>query len=617
MSPIYNKRLISILMLIILLTPNAYCLENVETSPDGSSESLQADSDSYEENNENIIDEEKTSEIVSVIDSESVDDNSENIPTDTVVPESAVSEDDIEPLGNAKAYLNPTLENENDYFDTSLFTGSFVYSYPIETLRGRTGLGPKVSLTYSSFMGSRGTYGSLGMGWSLNENCIIRDTRYTPENISDDRFILILDGSTYKLVYVEGDNSYHSEIESFMKIEKSTTGSNSFGDYWILKMPDGTKYRFGYNSDSEQRNSIESRNYVSKWWLDLIEDINGNQIRYTYFENPASGEIGSTYLDSITYNDNHAVINFEFTEKPRSFTGYEYGNKISEKSLISSITVRNDETVLWKYNLEYESQQSKSYLKSITKTGLNSTEFPPTIFEYNSLTGGWQESSLWSTSVSTSGRDKGIRFVDVNGDGLEDILEGYVDDLNRVRCSTWINTGDSWELNSSWATPTCFRDYTEDAGARLADVNGDGLVDIIQHSIDISSAWLNNGTGWEQNNSWAPPLYFGYSSDQGVRIADVNGDGLVDIIKGYRYVGTEQYDAYINTGAGWRQDNSWNPPTYFVDTGFDQGILLADINGDGLVDLVKEGSAWLNNGSGWEHDNSWGSPVSLNSLNTV
>ena len=126
-NSIYIKRIISILVLVMLLMPNAYCLENVETSPDESSESSQVDSDSYEEDNENIVEsEEETSETISDPDSESVDNNLETDSTDTTL--TATTSGDEEPLGDAKAYLTPTLENENDYFDTSLFTGSFVYS---------------------------------------------------------------------------------------------------------------------------------------------------------------------------------------------------------------------------------------------------------------------------------------------------------------------------------------------------------------------------------------------------------------------------------------------------------------------------------------------------------
>jgi hypothetical protein len=150
----------------------------------------------------------------------------------------------------------------------------------------------------------------------------VRDVRYTPENISDDRFIFILGGSTYKLVYVVEEGAYHTETESFMNITRDTTNTNSFGEYWTVKSTDGTVYRFGYNDASEQRNSVESRNYVSKWWLDLIEDVHGNRVYYNYVENPASGETGSTYLENITYNDNLSVVEFGFGEKPDNFVLY-------------------------------------------------------------------------------------------------------------------------------------------------------------------------------------------------------------------------------------------------------------------------------------------------------
>ncbi|WP_440948224.1 DUF2341 domain-containing protein [Methanosarcina sp. T3] len=621
--PIHIKRLLSIFMILVLLTPNVYCLENTEASQDVSSEGSQVDSESYEENNENIVEsEEETSETISDLDSENADDDTETVSEDTMLIATTASGDYVDIFEDTKAYLSPTLENENDYFDTSLFTGSFVYSYPIETLKGRAGLEPEVSLTYSSAMGSKGTYGSLGMGWSLNENCIIRDTRYTPENTNDDRFILVLDGSTYKLVYVESDNSYHTETESFIKIEKSTTSSNSFGDYWILKMPDGTKYRFGYNSDSEQRNSVESRNYVSKWWLDLIEDVNGNQIKYTYLENPVSGEVGSTYLDSITYNDNHAVIDFEFTEKPQTFNLYENGNKILEKSLISSITVTNDGSTLWIYNLEYQNTNSKSFLTSISKHGLNGQSLPSVNFEYSTISG-WESTGTWNppTVFSYDGTDRGVRLADVNGDGLVDIIKGYGSSSGSTYAA-WINTGSGWASTSTWNPPTIFSYQGTDRGVRLADVNGDGLVDIIKgygsSSSSTYAAWINTGSGWASTGTWNPPTVFSYQgTDRGVRLADVNGDGLVDIIKGYGSSSGSTYAAWINTGSGWASTSTWNPPTVFSYQGMDRGVRLTDVNGDGLIDIItgygsSSGStyaAWINTGSGWASTSTWNPPT--------
>jgi hypothetical protein len=39
----------------------------------------------------------------------------------------------------------------------------------------------------------------VGMTWSVTDNYIIRDVSYTPSNISDDVFKLILDGKEYQL----------------------------------------------------------------------------------------------------------------------------------------------------------------------------------------------------------------------------------------------------------------------------------------------------------------------------------------------------------------------------------------------------------------------------------
>ena len=139
---------------------------------------------------------------------------------------------------------------------------------------------------------------------------------------------------------------------------------------------------------------------------------------------------------------------------------------------------------------------------------MNNTEFPPTTFEYDSITG-WQRSSSLTPPVDFSGREQGERIADVNGDGMDDFLQGYQfgDYGSELTLSTGINTGNGWEFNNSWAPPTYFVNDQNYRGAQLADVNGDGLVDIIRKDNGLASAWINNGTGWEQNNTWIPPIH--------------------------------------------------------------------------------------------------------------
>ncbi|WP_184231157.1 SpvB/TcaC N-terminal domain-containing protein, partial [Methanococcus maripaludis] len=282
-----------------------------------------------------------------------------------------------------------------------------------------------------------------------------------------------LDGSSYELIYVESNDSYHTEIESFAKIEKELTVTNTYGEYWIVKMPDGTEYRFGYNTDSEAVNSVSTRNYVSKWWLDKIEDVNGNQIIYNYLENPTTGEVGSTYLKNITYNDGFSSVEFGFITKPYTFSLYTYGNKIIEKSLISNVTIKNNGTLVWSYDIQYQNEDSNTFLGSITKSSADES-FPATEFEY-SATDGWVQDTSWNPPCyfTAGGYDQGTRLADVNGDGLVDIIQGlYSSGAYR---NAWINTGNGWVQDTSWNPPCYFTAGGYDQGTRLADVNGDGL----------------------------------------------------------------------------------------------------------------------------------------------
>ena len=77
-------------------------------------------------------------------------------------------------------------------------------------------------------------------------------------------------------------------------------------------------------------------------------------------------------------------------------------------------------------------------------------------------------------------------------------------------------------------------------------------------------------------------------TDNGTELADVNGDSLADIISGYTDDGgSNSFAAYLDTGAGWVSSSTWDPPTPFADFGVDDGVRLVDLNGDGLLDILR------------------------------
>ncbi len=234
---------------------------------------------------------------------------------------------------------------------------------------------------------------------------------------------------------------------------------------------------------------------------------------------------------------------------------------------------------------------------------------------------GWVRDDSWNALdniVNRNQDDTGLRFVDFNGDGLVDIVKG--DGSSR---KSWQNNGSGWVQNNTWNLPTNANPVDTSSniferGVRFEDFNGDGLIDILSATDDWSYAWINNRNGWTSDNSWRVPTsayFITYPSgvDEGVRLVDFNGDGLIDILKGK---GTSR-DAWINNGSGWIQDTNWLVPSnaYFSNsaTGKDEGVRLADVNGDGLADLLKgkgnNESSWINNGSGWVRDDSWNIPA--------
>ena len=236
----------------------------------------------------------------------------------------------------------------------------------------------------------------------------------------------------------------------------------------------------------------------------------------------------------------------------------------------------------------------------------------------NNKTGNWTVDTAWNFPEyfveGVQGDDLGVRLADVNNDGFTDVIKAH--NGNR---KVYINNGTDWN-NEGWIFPTDFVDAPKlDEGVRLLELNGDGCIDVIHARQTISkSAFINNCSGgWITDYSWNIPVDVIEidRGDLGTRFADVNGDGLTDILHGFELM--EQKVTYLNNGSGWHNDTNWETPTYFTTgTHKDKGIRFADLNGDGLVDMIAsfENSSeefkntWLNTGRGWQLNNSWGVP---------
>ena len=498
-------------------------------------------------------------------------------------------------LHNPQVPKSPNILIQGNY-ETDLLTGEATYSYPLDLSPGTNGLKPSVSLEYNSHSTGQRP-GMLGTGWSMNENYIIRDINKTIDTILDDSFKLVLNGKMHDLVYSPAEARYHTKIESFLHINWSLGGNNTYGVYWTVKDKDGTTYRFGYHGYSDLISNLGS--YTVRWSLDQITDTHGNNIYYTYVENPNANDLGAVYLDKIEYNnDKIRLIDFvyESTDRPDAWTVYSQGNKIKETRRLKEVQVLAYNELVKKYVLNYQTLDlsSRSFLSSITLYGKdNSTSQSPVKFGYQNVTINWDLDDSYTTPIpfeATDGSDDGVRFVDLNRDGLIDLIKSR----NGVR-SSYINNGNGWTQNNNWNVPLDFINSAgNDTGARFLDVNADGFPDIVYGDGHSRSSYLNTGSGWSSDNSsWylpsqAHPINLSANMlDAGVRFLELNGDNLPDIL-----VATSKLNkSWINTGNGWVENNSWIVPSdaIFVlnpGAGFsserDKGVRVEDINSDGL-----------------------------------
>lgn len=117
-----------------------------------------------------------------------------------------------------------------------------------------------------------------------------------------------------------------------------------------------------------------------------------------------------------------------------------------------------------------------------------------------------------------------------------------------------------------------------------ADMDADGHADLLwieRHAgfVFVLSIWYNSGDG--RTGEVVQTQLPGFREDPGIRIADLNGDGLLDVVYAYR---ERTISALINLG-----DRTFEQPDiYEYDRSFHDvnGLVVGDFDGDGDVDVA-------------------------------
>jgi YD repeat-containing protein len=221
-------------------------------------------------------------------------------------------------------------------------------------------------------------------------------------------------------------------------------------------------------------------------------------------------------------------------------------------------------------------------------------------FFINRGRGHWDATPIYPVqSPSVQLATDGVQVADADGDGYADLLAK----IGSAASSFYYfpnKGGSAWELNSRVDFATSPNFSYEDPDVQLVDLDNDRRVDVLRTTSSAYYIYFNSPSGWSSGpNRITEPLAYGAPltfDDPRVKLADMNGDRLQDMV----FVMDEQVAYFPSKGNGDFDAavTMSNSPSLSGRSGITQ---LADVNGDGLTDLLRVDrfavSVWLNQAS--------------------
>jgi hypothetical protein len=524
----------------------------------------------------------------------------------------------------------------------NLFKGNATYRLPIAVPPGTNGFTPEIALVYSSNAGN----GPLGVGWSIDigPHVIERSVRDGAPEYDDAVDVFELAGQ--RLVEVGGTPGgpieYAKERYDHTRVWYHSEAANP---YWLVLRPDGTRLYYGYAYATGNRSRIDSEEVLSSaptsvscpdvtvlcnakevvipvgipfaWYLDRIEDRNGNLIRCVW-----DNRRGTQYLDSISYHRHVAGIadqlpqfgsggdgslprsssvNFHYLARLDRLPTFRTGFRREVTRRLAHIRVRVDGVLVRHYRLSYDQSpvSGRSRLVQVEHRGSDDDAASAFVHSFgygDGISSGWSSSkdARWALPGSLQyvqfGQDTGIRLLDIDKDGYPDVVRAN----DGVR-QTYLGGPDGFAGSPSgaWALPT---DIVGAGGNNLGlvfgDFDGDLQTDLLARRL------LDNGLPVQDSlpapcvYPWSPSLENGPVTLEAWRrnasawsFAPQNQFAPVRLSPGQISAFSFPYAACPVEGMPTGHAFEWEL------RGYDVATRVLDVNGDGLDDLVYKRAA--------------------------
>jgi RHS repeat-associated protein len=353
--------------------------------------------------------------------------------------------------------------------------GSASYAMPIEVPPGRGGMEPKLALQYDSSAGA----GFVGLGWSLTglpavtrcakiyaidgEAAGVRSDASDAFCLGGDRLVPTSGGVN------GGDQTeYRTELDSFTKVVSygptiAADGTYAGPRYFKAWYKSGQILSFGVTPGSRRLTG----QVATAWYVDKFEDHDGNSMSVIY-ENYGLEVYGPAVLPRTDIEENRpmaiyytaqpnqaasrmVLFHYDNTQRqllPRRFLG---GAAMRISSPLASIETYVEGELVRTYNLNSH-PSGVDWLLDFVKLCVPSSAgprcLPATTFTYDENGGslsipvgsdsiGHVDDTIWKAGPSAKATKDRTRILsgaslvlDMNGDGLDDLLQGVPTNSN-------------------------------------------------------------------------------------------------------------------------------------------------------------------------------------------